>query len=179
MGWEGRGGAWVENAGEVKGDGGAEVSAGVAACRHVARWWPLTWESGGSSCSVKATTSCRRATCARVQTGTGSCSGVAGGRWRGSAERWAQPTKASGRGHHQRCLERVQVRDCVGHQEGHAQNVRERGAVWVQICTRTRKCFGDTFGDRRHLCRIRPRSPPGPTRHGLHGGAGGRVRAHR
>ena len=73
--------------------------------------------------------------------------------------------------------ERVQVRDCVGHQGGHAQNVRECGAVWVQICTRTRKFSGDTFGCGHHLCRIGPRSPSGPIRHGLHGGAGGRVRA--
>ena len=51
--------------------------------------------------------------------------------------------------------ERVQVRNRGGHQGGHAQNVQECGAVCAQICTETRKCPGDTFGDRHHLCRIR------------------------
>ena len=73
--------------------------------------------------------------------------------------------------------ERVQVRNRGGHQGGHAQNVQECGAVCAQICTETRKCPGDTFGDRHHLCRVHRRSAPGQTHFGLPDGAGGRVLA--
>jgi hypothetical protein len=57
--------------------------------------------------------------------------------------------------------------------------VQECIAVCAQICTETRKCSGDTFGDGHHLCRIRRRSAPDQTHDGLHGGASDRVRARR
>ena len=75
--------------------------------------------------------------------------------------------------------ERVHVRNRGGHQGGHAQNVQECGAVCAQICTESRKCPGDTFGDREHLCRIRRRSPPGQTHGELHDGVAGSARTHR
>ena len=75
--------------------------------------------------------------------------------------------------------ERVQVRNRGGHQGGHAQNVQDCGAVCTQICTETRKCPGDTFGDRHHLCRVHRRSLPGQTHGGLHDGVAGSARTHR
>ena len=108
--WGGRGarrrmgGKCGVSAWAVGGGGGAGVGGGVAVRCHVAGWWPQVRVSRGGSSTVEATSSCRLAACARVQTGSGSGCGVAGGRWRGSAERWAQPTKASGGGHHQRCF---------------------------------------------------------------------------
>ena len=80
---------------------------------------------------------------------------------------------------HRGVSERVPARDRVGNQGGHAQNARECYAACVQICWRARKCSGNTLRDHGRLCRIRPRSSPDPTRCGLHGGAGGCVRAHR
>ena len=75
--------------------------------------------------------------------------------------------------------ERVPVRERVGHERGHAQNVQECYALCVQICTKIRKCAGDTLRDRHRFCRIRTRSPPDPTNSGLHGGAAGSARPHR
>ena len=74
-------------------------------------------------------------------------------------------------------IERVLVQGSVGHQGGHAQNVRECGAVWVKIGSRAGRCSGDTWRDPHHLCRVRRRSAPGQTPCGLPGGAGGRVLA--
>ena len=73
----------------------------------------------------------------------------------------------------------VPVRGGVGHEGGHAQNVRECYAWCVQICMRERKCPGDTLRDRHRLCWIRPRSPPDPTHGGLHGGAARLARTRR
>ena len=67
--------------------------------------------------------------------------------------------------------ERVPVRESVGHERGHAQNVRECYVLCVQICTKVRKCSGGTQRDRHRLCRIRPRSSLNPTHCGLHDGA--------
>ena len=75
--------------------------------------------------------------------------------------------------------ERVPVRERVGHERGHAQNVHECYAQCVQICTKKRKCAGNTLRDRPRFCRIRPRSPPDSTHGGLHGGAAGSARPHR
>ena len=75
--------------------------------------------------------------------------------------------------------ERVPVRERVGHKRGHAQNVHECDALCAHICTKIRKCAGDTLRDRPRFCRIRTRSPPDPTNGGLHGGAAGSARPHR
>ena len=67
--------------------------------------------------------------------------------------------------------ERVPVRESVGHERGHAQNVRECYALRVQICTKVRKCSGGTQRDRHLHCHIRPRSSPAQTHCGLHDAA--------
>ena len=152
---------------------------GVAARHQVARWWPLMRVSRGSSSSVEARIACRPAACTRVQTATSgswTSRGADGVAARG--ERLSRPNQCAAV-IHRGVSERVPARDSVGNQGGHAQSVHECYRRCAQICPRTRKCSGDTSGNRHHLCRVRPRVSPGPTHDGLHGGAAGGARTRR
>ena len=99
-----RGGVWVENAGAVRGSGGAGVGGGVAARRHVARWWEPMRVSGWSSWTVGVSNCCRHAACARVEASICSCAHLSQARRRGGEGPTAQPTEARGGDHHQRCF---------------------------------------------------------------------------